>query len=111
MHNLRIIKSPYTSPYIPPWNHTYNLKNRINSPDMAQKRIPQARPGTRALCQPGDIIHGQKGRDLGRRLVQVAEPGEAVVWDGDTGFFGVDGCVGVVCWVAEVAAGEGLEEG
>ena len=78
---------------------------------MAQKRIPQPSPGTRALCQSRDIIYRQKRRDLGRRLVQVAEPGEAVVWDGDTGFFGVDCGVGVVCWVAEVAAGEGLEEG
>jgi hypothetical protein len=33
------------------------------------------------------------------------------VWDGDAGFFGVDCCVGVVCWVAEVRAGQGLEEG
>jgi hypothetical protein len=33
------------------------------------------------------------------------------VWDGDAGFFGVDCCVGVVGWVAEVGARQRLEEG
>jgi hypothetical protein len=39
------------------------------------------------------------------------EGGVPFVWDGDAGFFGVDCCVGVVCWVAEVRARQGLEEG
>lgn len=87
--DLSIIKAP---------DH---LEDGIDSTDMRQERISQT--GTRGSTagQTGDIVDCQSRRDLRLGLVVVAEPGEAVIGDDDTGFFGVDGCEGEVGGVTQ----------
>lgn len=55
--------------------------------------------------QPGDVDAGEESRDAGRGLVCLTEPFETRVWDGDAGFFGVDGGIRKIGCLAEVCRG------
>lgn len=90
---------------------TDDLEDGIDSTNVGQEGVAQASTGGRATGQACDIVDGQVGRDprLGREL--VAQPVISVIGDDDAGLFGLDGGIGEVGWVAQVALGDGLEEG
>jgi hypothetical protein len=54
-----------------------DLENRINSPDVTQKRIPETSSGRRSLCQTSDIVDRQKGGDFAGWFVRLAQPRES----------------------------------
>jgi len=89
---------------------TDDLEDGVDGANVGQERVTETSTGGGATGQTGDIVDGQVSRDLGLGLVLLAEPVEAVIGDDDTGLFGVDGSVGEVGRVTEVALGNGLEQ-
>jgi hypothetical protein len=57
-------------------------------------------------CKTSDIDTGQECGYLRGWFVQLAKPDEARVWDGDTGFFGVDSGVWEVGRLSKVYANQ-----
>lgn len=90
---------------------TDDLEDGVDGTDMRQEGVAEASASGRATGQACDIIDGQVGRDprLGGEL--VAQPVISVIGDDDAGLFGLDGGIGEVGRVAQVALGDGLEEG
>ena len=89
---------------------TDDLEDGVDGANVGQESITETSTSGGATGQTGDIVDGQVGRDLGLGLVLLAEPVEALIGDDDTGLFGVDGSVGEVGRVTEVALGNGLEQ-
>ena len=54
-----------------------DLENSVNSPDVGQEVVSESGTGRGTLGQTGDIDASEDGRNLGRGLVQVAEPVES----------------------------------
>lgn len=88
-----------------------DLENGIDSTNMRQESVAQASASGRATSQTCDIVDGQVGGDPRLGLKLVAQPVISVIGDDDAGLFRVDGGIGEVGWIAEVALGDGLEEG
>jgi len=58
---------------------TDNVEDGVNGADVRQEGVAEALALRGALDQAGDVDHGQVRRHARRRLVQVAEPVEALV--------------------------------
>lgn len=67
------------------------LEDTVDSTDVGQESVSETSSGRGTSGQTGDINTGQESGDLGFRLVQVAEPKESLVRDGDTGLLWVAG--------------------
>jgi hypothetical protein len=89
---------------------TDNLEDGIDSANVGQERVAKTSTSGGTTGQTGDVVDGKVGRDLGLWLVLLAKPVEAVIGNDDTGLFRVDGSVGEVGRVTEVALGNGLEQ-
>ena len=89
---------------------TDDLEDGVDGANVGQERVTETSTGGGTTGQTGDVVDGQVGRNLGLGLVLLAEPVEALIGDDDTGLFGVDGSVGEVGRVTEVALGNGLEQ-
>lgn len=89
---------------------TNDLEDGIDGANVRQERVTETGTGRSTAGQTSDVVDCEVGRDLGLGLVLLAQPVEAVIGDDDTGLFGVDGSVGEVGRVTEVALGNGLEQ-
>lgn len=89
---------------------TNDLEDGIDGTNVRQKGVTETGTGRCTAGQTSDVVDREVGRDLGLGLVLLAQPLEAVIGDDDTGLFGVDGSVGEVGRVTEMALGNGLEQ-
>ena len=87
-----------------------HLEDGVDGADVRQEGIAETSTGRGTAGQTGNVVHGQVGGNLGLGLVLLAEPVEAVIGDDDARLLGVDGGIGEVCRVTEVAFCDGLEE-
>lgn len=98
MDNLGVIES------------TDDLEDTVDGTDVRQESVAETSTGRSTGGQTGNVDAGQERRDPGSGLVDVGEPVEALVGDGDTSLLGVDGRVREVGGLAEVRLREGVEE-
>ena len=89
---------------------TDDLEDGVDGANVGQEGVAETSASRGTAGQTGDVVDGQVSRDLGLGLVLLAQPVEAGIGDDDTGLFGVDGSVGEVGRVTEVALGNGLEQ-
>jgi len=89
---------------------TDDLEDTVDGTDVRQESVTETGTGRSTGGKTGNVDAGEEGGDLGRGLVQVTEPVEALVGDRDAGLLGVDGGVGEVGGLAEVGLRERVEE-
>lgn len=89
---------------------TDDLEDGVDGANVGQERVTETSTSRGTAGQTSDVVDGKVSRNAGLGLVLLAEPVEAVIGDDDTGLFGVDGSVGEVGRVTEVALGNGLEQ-
>jgi len=89
---------------------TDDLEDGVDGADVGQERVSETGTGGCTTGQTSNVIDREVSGHLGLGLVLLAQPVEAVIGHDDTGLFGVDGSVGEVGWITEVALGNGLEQ-
>lgn len=89
---------------------TNDLEDGIDGTDVRQEGVTQTSTSRGTTGQTSNVVDGEVSRDLGLGLVVLAQPVEALVGDEDARLFGLDGGIGEVGRVTEVALGNGLEE-
>lgn len=67
VHDLVVLEAPH------------QVEDPVDSGDVAQEGVPQARPLAGTFDEPSNVCHMQVGRDLAGRFVQVAQVVKALV--------------------------------
>lgn len=90
---------------------TNDLEDTVDGSHVGQESVSETGTGGSTGGKTSDVNAREEGGDLALGLVQIAEPEEAVVRDGDTRLFWLDSGVREVGSLSEIALGDHVEEG
>lgn len=88
-----------------------DLEDGIDGTNVGKEGVAQTSTSGRTAGQTSDVVNGQVGGDARLWLELLAQPVITLVGDDDAGLLRVDGGIGEIGWVAQVALGDGLEQG